>query len=135
MKSSLAEGVSKTAKINVDEPRTIGFLGEDLRVYATPELVRDIEMTCRDLLLEHSDDGEDSVGTLVNVAHMAATPIGNWVEITATISKTEGPLVTFDISARDALDQVAKGTHQRFAVPVSKLEGKLRDKAAKLAGK
>ncbi len=65
MKSSLASGLTTTRRITVDRSRTIGFMGEGGRVYATPELVRDVEVTCRNLLLEHLDEGEDSVGTRV----------------------------------------------------------------------
>jgi len=134
MKDTLTAGVSKTARIDIDEARTIDFMGDALRVYATPELVRDIEVTCRELLLEHSDEGEDSVGTQVNIAHMGATLMGNWVEITATVKEVKGPAVTFEINAKDALEQVCSGTHSRFAVPVSKLEAKLKAKAEQLAG-
>ena len=59
MKQSLRTGLSKVNRIVIDRDRTIGFMGEEGRVYATPALVRDIEHTCRDLLMEHSDAGED----------------------------------------------------------------------------
>src|SRR5690606_20413183 len=55
MKPSLAPGATRTSKLTVDRDRTIGFMGENARVYATPMLVQDIEITCRDLLLEHLD--------------------------------------------------------------------------------
>ena len=54
MKDSLRPGVSRTNRIEIDRDRTIGFMGEEGRVYATPRLVHDIEHTCRDLLLEHA---------------------------------------------------------------------------------
>src|SRR5256885_14495650 len=73
MKASLTTGLTATRRITVDRNRTIGFMGEGGRVYATPELIRDIEMTCRNLLLEHLDEGEDSVGTRVEIDHLAAT--------------------------------------------------------------
>ena len=73
MKASLRPGVSRTNRIVVDRDRTIGFMGEEGRVYGTPYLVRDIEHTCRDLLLEHADPGEDSVGIDVAIKHLAPT--------------------------------------------------------------
>lgn len=133
MKDTFQPGVSKTSRVTVDEGRTIGFMGDDLRVYATPELVRDIEMTARDLIVEHADDGEDSVGTQVNIAHLAATPLGNWVEVTVTVSEVNGAAVTFDVTASDALDQVCKGSHSRFVVNKEKLAGRLMQKKEKLA--
>lgn len=59
MKPSLRPGVSRVGRIEVDRERTIGFMGEGGRVYGTPFLVRDIEMTCRQLVLDHADAGED----------------------------------------------------------------------------
>ena len=59
MKASLQPGLSRIDRIIIDRDRTIGFMGEEGRVYATPFLVRDIELTCRDLILEHGDPNED----------------------------------------------------------------------------
>jgi predicted thioesterase len=133
VKESLKPGISLTNRIEVDAPRTIEFMGEELRVYATPELIRDIEITCRDLILQHADDKEDSVGTHVSISHTGATPLGAWVEITATVAAVEGRLVTFEVTARDPIEEVGKGKHSRFVVDVDMLRGKLADKKAKLA--
>jgi predicted thioesterase len=131
MKSSLATGLTVTRRITVDRGRTIGFMGEAGRVYATPELVRDVEMTCRNFLLEHLDEGEDSVGTRVEIDHLAATLVDMWVEITATAIEVKGRLVTFEIAARDVVDAVARGRHTRFVIDKSKTQERLAIKAAK----
>ncbi len=128
MQQSLETGLTTTARITVDEPRTISFMGDEGRVYATPELVRDIEMTCRDLLLAHIDEGEDSVGTHINVAHIAATPIGTWVDITVTVTAAEGRSISFDIEAHDAVEKICHGTHSRFVVDVAKTISRLQGK-------
>lgn len=133
MKSSLATGLSTTRRITVDQGRTIGFMGEEGRVYATPELLRDIEMTCRDLLLEHVDEGEDSVGTRVELDHLAPTLVGMWVDITVTVAEVNGSAVTLDIVARDPLDKIAKGRHGRYVVGVARTVERLKGKAAKAA--
>src|SRR5690242_21471699 len=83
MKETLRPGATKTKRLSVDKDRTISFMGEEGRVYATPFLVGDIERTCRDLLLDHADAGEDSVGMEVQVRHLAPTLLGMEVEITA----------------------------------------------------
>jgi len=127
----LVEGLSVTRKFTVDKARTIDFMGEDLRIYATPELIRDIEQTCRDLLVEHCDEGEDSVGTHVSVAHTAATPMGMDVEITATVAKVEGRLVTLEVVASDNLEECGKGKHTRFVVDMAKTGERLAAKVAK----
>lgn len=134
MKASLVAGISTTRKLVVDKPRTIDFMGDEGRVYATPELVRDIEITCRDLILAHTDAGEDSVGTRVEIDHLAATLLGMEVEITATVVEVKGRLVTLEISGKDPLDQIVKGRHMRFVVDVNQTKQRLAGKAAKAKG-
>ncbi|MCP4333438.1 MAG: LysR family transcriptional regulator [Gammaproteobacteria bacterium] len=128
MKETLKAGLTATARITVDDARTISFMGDEGRVYATPELVRDIEHTCRDLLLEHIDDGQDSVGTKIDVTHMAATPHGMWAEITVTVKSLDDRAVSFEIDARDPLEQICRGKHSRFIVDVEKTVARLKGK-------
>ncbi len=132
MKDSLIVGLTATERVVVDKPRTIDFMGEELRVYSTPSLVRDIEMTCRNLLLKHVDSNEDSVGTFVNIEHLAATPLGLWVEVAAKLVARDGRRVTFEVTVRDAIDDpIARGTHGRFVVDKAKTRERLASKAAK----
>jgi fluoroacetyl-CoA thioesterase len=131
MKASLTTGLTATRRITVDRNRTIGFMGEGGRVYATPELIRDIEMTCRNLLLEHLDAGEDSVGTRVEIDHLAATLVDMWVEFKVTMAEIKGRSVTFDVAARDVVDAVARGRHTRFVVDKAKTQERLAAKAAR----
>lgn len=134
MKSTLTTGVERTRALTVDADRTIGFMGEEGRVYSTPDLLRDIEQTCRDLLLEHCDAGEDSVGTQVKLAHLAATPPGLRVEITARVTEVDGQRVRFAVSARDSLEPICEAEHERFVVDVARTIQRLARKAAKAAG-
>ena len=131
MKASLAPGVTSTATITVDRDRTIGFMGEAARVYATPMLVRDFEVTCRELLLQHLDPGEDSVGTRVEIDHLAATLLGMTVEITVKVYEVAGRAVSFEVSARDGFDLVCRGRHHRFVVDLAKTAERLAAKRAK----
>lgn len=133
MKNSLRPGISKTRRLVVDVDRTISFMGEEGRVYGTPWLCRDIEQTCRDILLDHSDAGEDSVGMEVVLRHTAPTLLGMEVEITATVAAVDGRKVTFDVSAKDELEPIGGGTHTRFVVDVGKSHERLKAKAAKRA--
>jgi predicted thioesterase len=133
MKDSLAVGVSVTRRVIVDEARTIDFMGEHCRVYATPEVVRDIELTCRDLILEHADPGEDSVGIRVVLDHHAATLLGMWVDVTATVAEVDGRRVRFDLECRDQVEPVARGSHERFVVDVEKTAARLEAKAVRAA--
>lgn len=131
MKADLRPGVSRTSRLVVDRDRSIGFMGEEGRVYGTPYLVRDIEHACRDLLLEYGDAGEDSVGTDIAIKHVAPTLLGMKVEIKVTVSAVEGRKVSFDVSASDEIEPICSGTHGRFVVDVGKTIERLKAKAAK----
>jgi len=131
MRDSLKVGVENSRTVKIDRDRTIGFMGEDGRVYATPELVRDIEHTCRDLILEHADTGEDSVGTEVAIRHLAPTPMGMEVTVTAMVAEIDRSKVVFDVVASDPVDQICKGRHERFVVDVQKTVQRLAAKSAK----
>ncbi len=133
MKNSLRPGVSKVRRLVVDGERTISFMGEEGRVYATPSLCRDIEQTCREILLDHAEAGEDSVGMEIVLRHTAATLLDMEVDITATVTAVEGRKVTFEVSAKDELEPIGGGTHTRFVVDVGKAHERLKAKAAKLA--
>jgi fluoroacetyl-CoA thioesterase len=131
MKSSLQAGVACNATISIDRERTIDFMGEEARVYATPMLVRDIEIACRNLLLEHLDAGEDSVGTRVAIDHVGATLMGMQVTLTVRIQSVEGRAVVFEIEGRDAVEPIVRGQHARFIVDVAKTAQRLAAKAQK----
>lgn len=133
MNEGLRPGISSVRRIVVERDRTIGFMGEEGRVYGTPDLVRDIEHTCRDLLLEHAEPGEDSVGMEISLRHVAPTLMGMAVEIRATVSAVDGRRVAFEVTATDELESICVGTHTRFVVDVSKTQERLKAKAAKLA--
>jgi predicted thioesterase len=131
MSETLKTGLSATRRVEVDHDRTISFLGDACRVYATPKLLYDIEFACRDLLLEHIEPGKDSVGTRVELDHVGATMMGMWVEITVTLTEVSGGAVSFDFTARDAIEEVARGKHNRFIVGIEKTAQRLKAKLAK----
>lgn len=133
MKTSLVAGIASTTNLTVDRDRTIDFMGEDARVYATPMLVRDIEMACRELLLAHLDPGEDSVGTRVEIDHIAATLLGMPVAISVKLVELNGRAVTFEVEARDSVEPICRGRHSRFIVDVAKTAQRLATKAQKAA--
>ena len=135
MKPSLVPGVSVVNRFVVDKAKTIGFMGEEGRVYATPYLIGDIEMTCRNLILAHADANEDSVGMEVAVKHLAPTLPGMTVEITVLVTAVEGRRVAFAVTAGDDLDTISSGSHTRFVVDKAKTVERLRAKAEKLAAR
>lgn len=134
MTEPLQPGLTATVRHDIDRDRTISFMGDDCRVYATPKLLYDVEMACRDLLLRHIEAGRDSVGTRVELDHLGATLLGMWVEITVTLTAVNGNAVTFDFTARDAVEEVARGRHNRFVVGIEKTAQRLQAKRAKAGG-
>jgi predicted thioesterase len=133
MKPSLRPGASLTKHIAVGPERTISFMGQEARTYSTPSMVLDIEHTCRELILEHADAGEDSVGMEVAVKHLAPTLMGMTVEITARVVAVEGRKVSFEAAVKDELDEVGTGRHMRFVVEKAKTLERLKAKAARFA--
>ena len=131
MKPTLQAGITVSREYSIDRSRTIDFMGEDARVYATPMLVRDIEVASRDLLLEHLDPGEDSVGTRVEIDHLAATLLGMKVTITATLAELKGRAAIFEVSASDGVDVVCRGRNSRFIANVEQVKQRLKQKQAK----
>jgi len=131
MKSSLKKDLTFTRKVEVDESRCIGFMGKEGAVYATPRMVSDVEYTCRDMLLEHLDPGEDSVGAHVAIDHLAPTPMGLQVTIEARIVDVDRRKVTWEFSVKDPVEEVGRGRHVRFVVETAKTRERLAAKRAK----
>jgi len=132
VKDSLKAGLSTTRKFEVDRSRTIGFMGDEGRVYSTPAMIMDIEITARDLIKQHLDDGEDTVGTHVSVDHLAATIEGDTAEVTVTITEVEGRAVTVEARVKDSLEDVGRGIHKRFIVNTAKTFERIKAKKEKL---
>jgi predicted thioesterase len=131
MSESLQPGLTITERVTIDRDRTINFLGDDCRVYSTPKLLYDIEVACRNLLLAHGEPGRDSVGTRIELDHIAATLLGMWAEITVRLVAVNGNAVTLEFSARDAIEEIARGRHNRFIVSPEKTAQRLRAKLGK----
>jgi predicted thioesterase len=135
MNETLKVGLTATCHIDIDRDRTISFMGEECRVYSTPKLLYDIEIACRDLLLAHIEPGKDSVGTRVELDHVGATLLGMWVDISVTLTEVNGNAVSFDFSARDSVEEIARGKHGRFIVGIEKTADRLKAKLAKATGR
>lgn len=133
MKPGFTIGMTSTRRIDIGVDRTIDFMGEDLRVYATPFMVQDIERSCHDFLQEYLSDAENSVGAHVEIDHLGPTLNGMWVDVTVSVTAAEGRRYSFDAEVRDALDLVGRAKHVRFVVDVQKQRERLQAKAAKVA--
>jgi fluoroacetyl-CoA thioesterase len=131
MKRELEVGMKHTKRVKVEKARTIGFMGDALRVYSTPSMVLDLEQTCNQFLQDHLSADKSSVGAHVSVDHLGPTLLDMWVDISITVTSIEGRRVSFEVEVRDELDLVGKAKHVRFVVDLAKQKERLEAKAAK----
>lgn len=133
MDPRLTAGLTDTRRFEIDTDRTIGFMGEALRVYSTPSMVLDIERVCKDFLQRYLAEGESSVGARVEIDHLGPTLRGMWVDVAIRVTAAEGRRVNFEAEVRDALDLVGRAKHVRFVVDLAKQKERLEAKAAQAA--
>jgi fluoroacetyl-CoA thioesterase len=100
-------------------------------VFATPMMVTVMENAALNAVRDYLDPGESAVGTLVNVRHLAATPAGQTVTAEAVVTKVEGRRIWFDVTARDEIETIGDGTHERMVVDLKRVAAKLATKAPK----
>lgn len=127
-------GVTKERVITVDSNQTTSFLWEGENVLSTPSMIMEMEETCRLLLKEQfvPDPEWDSVGTLLDIRHLAATPVGAKVFLKAKVVSVEGRRVMFEVEARDRLERVGEGRHERFIINVPRFRAKFNEKQRQL---
>ncbi len=130
--ADLKPGVSVRRRFDIDDSRTITHMGSDLAVYSTPSMVHDVELTCHELLEPYLKDGTSTVGTRVEIDHMAPTPAGSWVEICAEVVEIDGRRVTMEAVVTDPVEQVGRCRHNRFIVDSAKTAERLAAKKNKI---
>ena len=98
------------------------------QVFATPMMVTIMENAALNAIRDYLEPGESAVGTVVNVRHLAATPVGHMVTATAEVTKVDGRRIEFTVSARDEIEEIGTGTHERMVVDMARLDKKLAAK-------
>jgi predicted thioesterase len=125
-------GIKQEVIVRVDEQMCIDFLGSDARVLSTPSMVNAIEMVCRDMVKPYLDADHDTVGVMVNVKHIAPTPVGMDIRIIATLVKVDGKRLEFKAEVYDDVEKVGEATHERYIINkasfTKKIKGKLLNK-------
>jgi fluoroacetyl-CoA thioesterase len=99
-------------------------------VFATGNMIILMEWACTRLIAPHLDAGEGSLGTYVDVSHLAATPPGFTVTADAELVAIDGRKLEFRVSAHDGTDLIGEGRHQRTVVPWDKFNARVAQKAA-----
>jgi fluoroacetyl-CoA thioesterase len=97
-------------------------------VFATPMMVTAMENAALNAVRDYLDPGESAVGTAVNIRHLAATPAGHRVTAEAVVTRVDGRRIEFDVSARDEIEEIGNGTHERMVVDITRLAQRLEAK-------
>ena len=127
-------GTLKEHTITVNSNQTTSFLWKGENVLSTPSMISEMEETCRLLLKEQviRDSEWDSVGTVVKIEHLAATPVGAEVFLKAEVASVNGRRVVFKVEARDKLEKIGDGTHERFIINIPRFRAKFDEKQKQL---
>lgn len=126
------ENIKATVNETVCENNTALSVGSgSLKVYATPAMLALIEKAACVALESILNEGETSVGTLLNVKHLAATPVGMQVFATAELIERDGRKLVFNVSASDECGLIGEGIHERFIVYSEKFTEKTYSKLNK----
>ena len=124
-------GITATQELTVTEEMTVAHFHAAMpAVYGTPIMILHMENTAGSAIEEYLPEGWISVGTVVNVKHLAATPVGAKVTIKATVTGLHGNSITFDVEAHDDTDKIGEGTHTRAAVELERFLKRVNAKAA-----
>lgn len=100
-----------------------------VEVLATPMMISLIEQTCNESVLPYLDEGQGTVGTLVNVAHTSATPIGMRVWCDSELVEVDRRRLVFNVKAYDECGLIGEGTHERFIIDTAKFMEKIKAKS------
>ena len=98
-------------------------------VFATPMMVTAMENAALNAVRDYLEQNESAVGTAVNIRHLAATPVGHRVTAEAVVTKVDGRRIEFNVSARDEIEEIGNGTHERMVVDLGRLAQRLDAKA------
>ena len=97
-------------------------------VFATPMMILTMENAALNAIRGYLDPGESAVGTAVDVRHLAATPVGHEVTAEAEVTRVDGRRVAFKVTARDEMEEIGRGTHERVVVDMRRLDERLSTK-------
>ncbi|MBI2218963.1 MAG: thioesterase family protein [Candidatus Rokubacteria bacterium] len=131
----LAVGLTYSRSVPVTDDMTPSHLRNDpIRVLSTPDMIRLIEQTAIEATQPYLKPGQATVGTRVDIAHLAATPVGMALTITVELTEVDRRRLGFRVEVRDELDEVGKGTHERFIIDGAQRMPRLEEKVARWKG-
>lgn len=118
---NIEKGTKHEVKKTVTAEITAAEMGSGaLAVFATPAMVALMEQAASELCEKYTEEGITTVGTAINIQHLAATAVGAEVKAVATVTFCDGRKITFDVEAFDNAGLIGKGTHERFSIKSDK---------------
>jgi predicted thioesterase len=134
LKFDVKIGTTKIRDVKTSSNQTTSFLWEGENVLSTPSLISEMEETCRlllkDFVLKEKD--WDSVGTIVDIKHIATTPVGSTIRLKSIIESVDNRRVMFIVEAFDNIEKIGEGKHERFIINVPNFRTKFEEKKRKL---
>jgi fluoroacetyl-CoA thioesterase len=129
---ALEPGLKNEMRITVEESDTARVSGGDSLppVLSTPRMISYMERTAHQAILPYLGEGQTSVGTVVNIRHLGATPVGMQVRFTAELLEVDRRRLRFKVEAWDDVEKVGDGEHERFIIDKSRFDGRLAEKKA-----
>lgn len=129
---TLQPGLTFEYTITVEESETARASGGKTLppVFSTPRLVGRLEQAAHRAILPHLAERQTSVGTLVNIRHMGATPIGMQIRFRAELLQVDNRRLLFKVEAWDEVEKIAEGEHERFIIDIARFEERLQKKRA-----
>ncbi len=125
----LETGLKGNLTETVSESLTASHIGSGtVRVLATPIMIALMEKCCMDTVKPYLEDGQDTVGTHVNVSHVSATPVGMQVNIECELIEIDRRRLVFKVIANDERGLIGEGLHERFIIDVAKFSAKVNSK-------
>jgi len=129
VKQTPRTGLTGEMQVEVVEENCINFAdGRMPAVLSTPWLIAYLEFVARDALSACLEDHERSVGVVVDVEHLAPSPIGSRVTCRARVIHVDGPVVTFHVEAFDEVEPVARGLHKRRVIDADRFARRVAKK-------
>ena len=115
---NIEPGATAEVTYTVEAERTAHAMGNrGVHVFATPFVIGMLEDVCGAMIKPHLAPAATTVGTMVEMRHLAATPVGMTARAKATLLETDGRRFLFSVEAWDAKDKIAEGRHERFVIP------------------
>lgn len=119
---------NKTTITVTDKDTALAHGSGSLKVFATPAMVALMENTAMNSVLPYLGEGEATVGTLLNIKHLSATPVGCSVTCESELVEIDGRRLVFKVTASDSKGSIGEGIHERFVILAEKFMNKINDK-------